>query len=399
MTFYPSHSGISLYSSDFAFYAAEKGHNVKVITGFPFYPNWKKRAEDKRVLFRKESIEGVDVYRGYLYVPSIPNTFRRMIQEVTFLISTFINFIRVGKPDVIVTFTTPVSLGFIGALFKMLYGCKLVINVQDFQIEAASSLEMTNGLVLNGISKLEAFSYKKADIVSSISQSMKNLLIKKKKISERKALLWPNWIDLNEFKEPDGENIFRLKHGFSKDITLIGYAGNIGEKQGLKVLIDLAKRLEHISNLHFLIIGEGSDLVNLKNYHKSKSIVNLSFLPFLNPEAYKYFLKDVDAIFISQKKTKKDVYFPSKLLGIMALSKMLLISADSNSELYKTMNDNKLALVSEFGDISSLEQHVKYVCSNSRNSKTKYQKNAFEFVQKFDKKNLLENIIKKITRE
>jgi colanic acid biosynthesis glycosyl transferase WcaI len=80
--FYPDHSGIAIYSSDFAFYAKEQGHEVNVITGFSFYPNWKKKVEDRRRFFSKEKINGVNIYRGYTYVPIRPNTVNRLLQEL-----------------------------------------------------------------------------------------------------------------------------------------------------------------------------------------------------------------------------------------------------------------------------------------------------------------------------
>ena len=69
MTFAPDHSGIALYSTDFATYAAEQGHEVTVVTGFSWYPKWTKRPEDRRKLFRTDAYKGIKVLRGYLYVP------------------------------------------------------------------------------------------------------------------------------------------------------------------------------------------------------------------------------------------------------------------------------------------------------------------------------------------
>jgi colanic acid biosynthesis glycosyl transferase WcaI len=59
-----------------------------------------------------------------------------------FLFFSTINYLRVGKPDCIVVFTTPVSFGLLGTFFKKIYKTTLLINVQDFQVEAAASLNM-----------------------------------------------------------------------------------------------------------------------------------------------------------------------------------------------------------------------------------------------------------------
>jgi len=397
LAFHPDHSGIPIYSSDFAFYATEKGHDVKVVTGFPFYPDWKKKQEDKGVLFRKDQVRGIDIYRGYLYVPETPTTFKRIWQEITFLLFAFINFIRAGKPDVIVAFTTPVSLGFLCAIFKKLYGCKLIINVQDFQIEAADSLEMSGGALLNAIKRVEHYSYKKADYVSSISYSMLDILKIEKQLPAEKVLFWPNWIDVSEASKSPGKGRFRQKFNVPSDKKLIAYAGNIGEKQGLHTLIDLALAYQNDEALQFMIIGAGSDLSRLKTYANEKQLQNIRFLPFLSPEEYKEFLADVDVVYISQKKTEKDVYFPSKLLGIMAMSKLILLSAHHDSELYRVLADNSLALVSNFEDLEQNKAHLEFIKGQDLTHNNTYQQNAYEFVQQFDRNHVLNNILEEIS--
>lgn len=194
-SFYPDHSGISLYASEFAFYASEKGHEVEVITGFGFYPRWEKSKEDKRKILSTEVKGKVKILRGYIYVPKNPTTFKRVIHEISLLTSASLNFFRAKKPDVIVVFTTPILLGFLTSIFKRLYKCKLIINVQDFQLEAASSLQMTKRKFLFSIlSAIEKTSYKNADLVTSISHSMYDILKYNKKLEEKKIDLWPNWI-------------------------------------------------------------------------------------------------------------------------------------------------------------------------------------------------------------
>ena len=195
LDFMPDHSGISIYSSDFAKYCCENDFQVEVITGFPFYPNYKKLDKDKGKLFRKDNINGITVRRGYLYVPEDPIPRKRIIHEISFLIFAFINSFLVKKPDFVVVFTTPVLLGVLAAFFNKFWKAKLIINVQDFQIEAAESLGMLKkSFMLKILESAEKWSYKNSDIVTSISQGMVELLQKKKEIEKKRTFLWPNWI-------------------------------------------------------------------------------------------------------------------------------------------------------------------------------------------------------------
>lgn len=395
MTFAPDHSGISIYATDFATYAAEQGHAVTVVTGFSWYPKWVKRPEDEHKLFRTDIYKGMKILRGYLYVPKHVTTITRMIQEISFILFAFINFFRAGKQDVIVVFTTPINLGLLGVIFKKLWGAKLLINIQDLQLDAAKSLGMLDKLPIASImNHLERYSYDKSDLVSSISTAMVGL-IDKKGIEEKRRYLWPNWINVAEANAQGVKGGFRAKFPQYADKIIIGYAGNIGVKQGLSVLVDLSERFKHRSDLVFLIIGQGGDADNLKKYARQKETTNLDFIDFLSQDDYYNFLSDADVVFLSQKKDSGDVYFPSKLLGIMAKEKLTFVSADTESEIYKVITENKLGISSDFGKIDQLEKQLADYLANPQSFDI-YKANAYRYVHQFDREYVLSNVLKRI---
>jgi colanic acid biosynthesis glycosyl transferase WcaI len=397
--FDPDHSGIALYSSDFAFYAAEQGHQVDVMTGYSFYPKWKKRKEDKGKLFSTEYKKDVRILRGYIYVPKQPTTLKRVLQEFTFLFSAAFNYLRSNKPDVIVAFTTPITIGYLSGLLKKMSGAKLVINVQDFQLEAASSLGMADkSTSFKILEKLEKKSYQSADLITSISQSMCKLLTENKKLPESKTYLWPNWIKLSDYKLDSAlKGNFKKANGVKENEKIIAYAGNIGLKQGLEIFIDLANAYKDDENLKFFLIGEGAGSEQIKKYAANFNLKNLTFLSLLNQEQYLDFLNDLDVFFLSQKKTDFDVYFPSKLLGLMATGKLLLLCADKGSELYKTTSENGIGLVSDYGDIEALKYLLKKIIYDKEIA-DKVTSAAAKYVEKFDREYVLDDILQIIKK-
>jgi len=52
----PELTGISVYNTGMAEYLVNRGFDVTVYTAFPYYPDWLKREEDKRKLFKQETI-------------------------------------------------------------------------------------------------------------------------------------------------------------------------------------------------------------------------------------------------------------------------------------------------------------------------------------------------------
>ena len=397
MTFAPDHSGIALYATDFATYAAEQGHTVTAVTGFSWYPKWAKRPEDKRKLFRTDIYKGIKVLRGYLYVPKHVTTITRMIQEISFILFASINFLRAGRQDVIVVFTTPINLGLVGVIFRKLWGAKLLINIQDLQLDAAKSLGMLDKLpIMTIMNNLERYSYEKSNVVSSISNAMIGL-VDKKGVEKDRTYLWPNWIDVAEANAQGVKGAFRSKFPQYADKIIIGYAGNIGVKQGLSVLVDLSEKFKHRDDLIFLIIGQGGDVDNLKKYAQQKATTNLDFIDFLSQAEYYNFLSDADVVFISQKKDSGDVYFPSKLLGIMAKEKLTFVSADTESEIYKVITENKLGVSSDFGNIDQLEKQLADYLANPESFEV-YKTNAYRYVHQFDREHVLSNVLKRITQ-
>jgi len=217
-----------------------------------------------------------------------------------------------------------------------------------------------------------------------------------KRLDEKKIYLWPNWIRKSDYVlDETAKGKFRRSNGIDATNKIIGYAGNVGLKQGLETLIDLADALREDAQLKFFIIGEGTALKTLMEYANSKSLKNLFFLPFLSPEDYKSFLNDLDIFFLPQKKTEFDVYFPSKLLSLMTTKKTILLSADKDSELYKTIKGHNTGFVTEFGDIRVIQTLV-YEILISSEKREEVSINAINYVSQFERDIVLDRILKKM---
>ena len=145
------------------------------------------------------------------------------------------------------------------------------------------------------------------------------------------------------------------------------------------------------------MIGEGAGLKVLKEYTAEQNVNNVMFMPFLNEKQYVEFLNDIDVFFMSQKKTAFDVYFPSKLLGLMAACKTIILSADKESELYKTVKTNEVGLVCEYGDTDGLVNIVNQVISDKTVISTINEK-AKDYVSQFYRDNVLSKVLKQINQ-
>lgn len=395
INFAPDHSGIALYSTDLPVFFAEQGHKVTVVTGFSYYPSWKKRSEDIGKFFAKETYLGVKVLRGYLYIPKAVTTIKRILHELSFSFFAFLNFFRAGRQDRIIIISPPILLGLIGVFFKKIWRCQLIIHIQDMPTEAAFSLGMIkNNSIIQCLTYLEKYIYEESSWIATITHGMSETLIKKG-IEKQKLEILYNWIDVKKASSPTPKGKFRSKHEFLKNKFLIAYAGNLGIKQGVDSLLKIAAQLKNEPKIHFLIIGEGADKHRLINLAKDLSLNNVSFIPFLNENDYFEMLEDLDVSYVSQRSGTGNIFFPSKLLGIMAKSKPLIISADLNSELSNVIRTSDCGIVSAFDDIQSQIEGI-LMFYKKPEEVTKKGKNGFNSVLKYDRNIVLNQFHQRI---
>lgn len=386
VNFAPDHAGIGVYSTDWPVYLAEQGHHVTMVTGFPYYPKWEKQKQDHGVFFRREEFQKVNVLRGYLYVPRKVSTFGRLLHEFSFSFFAALNFLRAGRHDVIILFTPPFFLGMVGVLFKYLWRRPLVINIQDLPLDAAVALGMVKqGVVARAMLALERWIYKQADQVATIStQMLENVAAKK--IATDRLLLVPNWIDVESAAQKVSKGFFLNAYPEVTGKFIVAYAGNIGVKQGIDILLRLAKSVENSPQFHFFVIGDGADKPRLEQLLRDQGNRNVTFLPFMPPTEYRRMLADVQAVFVAQRSGAGNNFFPSKLLGLMAQSKALLVAADLDSELAKVIEQSGCGLVAPYGDIKAMKENL------TRLSAENYQQigaAGLQHVKQYDRSHIL----------
>ncbi|MFN8543923.1 MAG: WcaI family glycosyltransferase [Candidatus Binatia bacterium] len=397
INFHPDHSGIALYATDLPVYLAERGHEVTMVTGFSYYPSWLKRPSDRGALFRREEYRGVKILRGYLYVPRVATTARRVLHDLSFALFAAANFLRAGRHEVIVVLTPPLLLGLVGVLFRKLWRARLIIHIQDLQLDAAVSLGMLRGSRMVAIlDRIERRLYRGADLVVAITPGMAEAARGKGATTDR-TLVVHNWIDVRDVAGRGRSGAFLARLPQLRGKFLVAYAGNLGVKQGVDVLLDLAEATRDRLDIHFLVIGEGADRARLVDLASRKRLANLGFYPFLAEEQYYDMLRDIDLAFVSQRAATGNVFFPSKLLGIMALSRPMLVSADLDSELARFVSQSACGAVAAAGDVDSLQRHLLHYRENPE-ALAMAGRASREAVARFDREETLAGYLSRILK-
>lgn len=331
INFSPELTGIGKYSGEMAEWLARAGHEVRVVTAPPYYPEWKIARGYSAVGFKREEIAGVDVWRCPLYVPEKPSGLKRILHLASFAFSSLPVMIRqiFWKPDVVVVIEPPLFCAPTAWVTARLSGAKCWLHVQDFEVDTAFDLGIIPFIWMKRmVSGIERWLMARFDVVSTISSSMLNRLCEK---GVQSPVLFPNWADLSHICfDAAGRKSFRAVLDIGEDETLCLYSGNIAVKQGLEVLLDVAKRLP---DCRFVICGDGTNRQALQDQADNLALPNVTFLPLQPLENLPAMLSAADIHLVIQKAGAADLVMPSKLTNILAVGGVAIATAEAGSEL------------------------------------------------------------------
>jgi len=378
----PELTGIGKYTAEMAGWLARQGHSVHVITGKPYYPEWKVHEKYKWKLWQKEILDGVTVYRCPFYVPKKVTPAKRIIHEFSFLLGVLPLWLRTffqKKYDLVICITPPFHLGIMPMLYSKIRGVYFLTHIQDLQVDAAKNLVMLkSSRFLNMMFGAEKFILKRSTAVSTISLGMMRK-IWEKDIPDFKTFIFPNWVDENFIKPLSKEDSLRREFGIEFDDKVILYSGNLGEKQGLNIIIEVAKYFLNRKNIHFIIVGSGGNKISLENLVRKDGLKNVKFFPLIPYTKLPALLAMADIHLVLQKKSAADLMMPSKLTGILAAGGFPIVTASNGTSLYEIVDKNNLGILVEPENPESLKSALENALSIDLN---RYRDNARNYAIK-----------------
>src|ERR1700732_2235784 len=137
LNYWPELIGVGKYTGELAEWLSTNGHEVRVVTAYPYYPSWKVAAGYRAAWYSHERHGGIEVYRCPVWVPSRPNGLRRILHLLSFAASNAPLVVWTGltwRPDVVLgvvptLFSAPAIL-----LTSWLASARSWLHVQDFEI-------------------------------------------------------------------------------------------------------------------------------------------------------------------------------------------------------------------------------------------------------------------------
>lgn len=335
INYYPEDSAIGLYTTQKAEYLVSRGHDVTVISGFPYYPQWEINPTYRNKSYLvSENINGVKVLRSRQYVPKDPTFGKRILHLISFTFGNFINLFRIKKPDVVISIIPFTTSALLGWFLKKRYKSKLWVHIQDFEFDAAIDSGLLSGnkkRIIKSLLWIEKKVLSKADVVSTISYGMINKLKQK---TNRPSYYLTNWVDVSLFDKKVPPHDYLSSNKFK-----VLYSGNIGAKQNWDFFVEFIEAIKNVSNIEVIVVGEGAEKEKVvSRLQEYKFVKHYNLVPF---EELPSLLCSADVHILFQKVDVIDTVMPSKLLGMMASGKPSIVTGNMQSEVARIFKDSK----------------------------------------------------------
>ena len=309
----------------------------------------------------------------------------RIITWLIFFVQSFLYVLRNNKHGKILLVTNPPLLPFLGLFFskkKMLHFSILVYDIYPDALLNFGYLKKSSPVYKLWCS-LNEKSFKLSSEVVTISNVMKNILANS--VDEDKIKVIYPWVD-NSFIKPvnRNDNWFLKKNGLLNKKVIL-YSGNMGLTHDLMTVLKAAKDLQEITSyFHFLFIGNGPQKQNLIKYQKINKLLNVSFLPYQDPEVLPFSFASADFGIVTLGTGAEGLSVPSKTFYLLSAGSAIIAISESGSEIEKLINDNDCGISIKPKDKESL---IDFLLNSDEKDINRYKYNSRILSKKFTNNN------------
>ncbi|WP_149498109.1 glycosyltransferase WbuB [Roseiconus lacunae] len=410
LNYSPEEIGIGKYSGEMVQFLADQGHHVTVVTTPPYYPDWKVGKGYKAWAYKSdisnnrsggEASGTITVIRCPIWVPKQVNGLKRILHLASFAGTSLpvVLWKALRRRHEVVMTVEPAAFCMPATLVaSLLRRSKSWLHVQDFEVDAAFELGILKQPLLKRlVLAAEAFLMRRFNRVSSISPNMVFKLIQKG-VAENRCAMLPNWVDCTIMRPlgpassaGDGSNQktalergsdrlridpaapstppekvsalagLRDSFGLPIDKCLAMYAGNIGAKQGLEIILETAREHADRTDLAFVICGTGAAHQEL--LQRSEGIGNIHWLPVQPLSRFNELMNCADIHLLPQRAGAADLVMPSKLTGMLATGRPIVACAAPGTQIADVVRGRGLVVLPD--DVEAFSHAVIQLAESS----------------------------------
>lgn len=300
----------------------QRGHTVDLVTDVPNYPMGETYPGYEKGKRRKENHNGVHIVRTFT-IPRKRNAIFRLLNYYSYALSSsaYVKTLP-GNYDVVFTNqTSPVMMSSAAFAYAKKNHKKVVMYCMDLwpACLAAGGVSESSPIYkfFGAVSKRL---YNKPDRILITSQMFKDYLVQQHSVDIQKIRYLPQYAAA----QFDGVEPSKSE----KETIDLMFAGNIGAAQSLDTVLKAADLLRDEQKLRWHIVGDGSELENLKKMTAEKNLHNVVFYGRKPLEEMPRYYAIADAMLVTLTADRFiSLTLPGKVQTYMAAGKPIIGAA------------------------------------------------------------------------
>jgi glycosyltransferase involved in cell wall biosynthesis len=302
-----------------------QGHEVTVITALPNHPTGIVPPEYRGVWFRRETLDGITVFRNWLYATPNEGFVKRTLSHLTFMCSAAVlSTPRLRGHDVIVV-SSPAFFAVLTAWFmSKVWRIPYVFEVRDLWPGIFVELGILKNRAIIGILEaVEMFLYRQAAHVVVVTEAFRDILVRRG-VPAAKVAVVTNGVDMETYRPAPRETGLRHAHELDGKFVAL-YIGAHGISQALSAILEAARLLADDPQIAVVFVGEGAEKKMLVEKAAALGLRNVRFLPgqpkALMPEWY----ATADVVFVPLRNIPMfETFIPSKMFEVLASGRPII---------------------------------------------------------------------------
>lgn len=309
----------------------------------------------------REVLNGVRIHRVWSTRFGRQSTIGRAFDYVTFYLSVSISLlIRLQKADILVAKTDPPLLSVPLGLIARFKKARLVNWLQDVFPEVAQNLGVgaPNSRIMKTLRNLRTRSLLRARTNVAIGHCMRDRLNDLGVPSERITVIG-NFVDDGAITPLlQGSPALRQEWGFEHNDFVIGYSGNLGRAHDIETILEVAASVKNLPDVKFLFVGGGHLHGLLEHEIEARGLSNIVLRPYQPRIRLSETLALPDLHWASLKPKLEGYIVPSKLYGVAAAGRPLLMIGEPSGEIGRFLDSHQFGKCIVPGDVESAKQFI-----------------------------------------
>lgn len=375
-TFHPDQAATSQQTLDLALFLTDRGHQVSAIASRRAYENPTIK------LPSHENYRGIEIHRVNCTGFGKRNFFLRVVDGVSFELLLVWKLLFFSRQDVVVSFTSPPLIGFIGTLFCLLRGGRSVQWLMDVNPDAAISVGYLKrgGLAARFLNAIFDFSIKFSDQLVVLDRWMKERIVSHGADPERIVVV-PPWpvSELTPELSANAGQAFRAKHGL-QDKYVVLYSGNHSIVHPLDTLLQGAQLLRNDPRVVFLFIGGGLRVRDVTSFVEKHQLKNVLQLPHQPRELLQETLASANLHVVVMGEAVSGLVHPSKIYGVLGTGKPYVFIGPRRSHVVDLLQECPYGFHVEHGQARELVSVIERSRGLSAQELSHYARQNIQFV-------------------